>query len=129
MLRLALQAQGFQQGGIAPDIIRVFDQVAAHGLPAIEIGKSYAALGAHSKHHNVAFRVCEAVSASGYDKAGDFVLEAKIMSPAASDLFDSREKVTLIAKIIVLAPMAEALDYAVPAGMTLMSGEHVILPL
>jgi len=77
----------------------------------------------------VALGVCEAVSASGYDKAGDFVLDAKTMSLAASDLFESSGKVTLIAKVVVLAPMAEALDYAVPAGMVLQAGEHVIVPL
>jgi primosomal protein N' (replication factor Y) len=80
-------------------------------------------------HLKAAFRVCEALSASGYDKAGNFVLEAKFMSQAASDLFETREKVTLIAKVVVLAPMAGALDYAVPAGMTLQAGEHVIVPL
>ena len=51
------------------------------------------------------------------------------MSPAASDLFEPLEKVTLIAKVVVLAPMAEALDYAVPSGMELQAGEHVIVPL
>ncbi|MFT4074930.1 MAG: primosomal protein N' [Asticcacaulis sp.] len=51
------------------------------------------------------------------------------MSLAARDLFQNRESITRIAKVIVLAPMAEALDYAVPAGMDLAAGEHVIVPL
>ncbi|MDI7775569.1 primosomal protein N' [Asticcacaulis sp. EMRT-3] len=34
-----------------------------------------------------------------------------------------------IARIVVLAPMNEALDYRVPEGMTLMAGDHVIVPL
>lgn len=51
------------------------------------------------------------------------------MSLAARDLFQNRESITRIAKVIVLAPMAEALDYAVPMGMDLQAGEHVIVPL
>jgi primosomal protein N' (replication factor Y) len=73
--------------------------------------------------------VCEALSASGYDKAGDFVLDAKTMSPAPSDPSLFSEKLTTIVKVVVLAPMAEALDYALPAGMSLAAGEHVIVPL
>lgn len=34
-----------------------------------------------------------------------------------------------IAKVVVLAPMAEALDYRVPDGMQLAAGDHVIVPL
>lgn len=51
------------------------------------------------------------------------------MSPAAPDLFAARERLTLIAKVVVLAPMAEALDYAIPQGMTLKAGDHVVVPL
>ena len=41
----------------------------------------------------------------------------------------SGDNLTLIAKVVVLAPMAEALDYAVPAGLTLVIGQHVLVPL
>ncbi len=51
------------------------------------------------------------------------------MSPAAPDMFQMREALTLTAKVAVLAPMAEALDYAVPEGMVLAAGDHVIVPL
>ncbi len=34
-----------------------------------------------------------------------------------------------IAKIVVLAPMSEALDYAVPVGLRLSIGDHVLVPL
>ncbi len=51
------------------------------------------------------------------------------MSTAPVELSLFRGKVTLIAKVVVLAPMAEALDYAVPGSMDLVAGEHVIVPL
>ncbi len=51
------------------------------------------------------------------------------MSLAAPDMFQTREDLTLLAKVVVLAPMAEALDYSVPDGMELAAGDHVIVPL
>ncbi|MGA9659336.1 MAG: primosomal protein N' [Asticcacaulis sp.] len=58
------------------------------------------------------------------------------MSPPPPELFDSREKdpavgqaSCLVAKVVVLAPIAEALDYAVPDGMSLSAGAHVLVPL
>ncbi len=54
------------------------------------------------------------------------------MSLAAPDMFQTREALTmpaLVAKVVVLAPMAEALDYRVPEGMIVAPGEHVVVPL
>ena len=51
------------------------------------------------------------------------------MSLAAPDMFQTREVLSLIAKVVVLAPMAEALDYRVPEGMELAAGDHVVVPL
>ena len=51
------------------------------------------------------------------------------MSLAAPVPSQSGDNLTLIAKVVVLAPMAEALDYAVPAELNLAIGEHVLVPL
>ncbi|MBW8880363.1 MAG: primosomal protein N' [Asticcacaulis sp.] len=56
------------------------------------------------------------------------------MSPSSPALAISRENLTLlppraIAKVAVLAPMAEALDYAIPETMELAAGDHVTVPL
>ena len=51
------------------------------------------------------------------------------MSLAAPVPSQSGDNLTLIAKVVVLAPMVEALDYAIPAGMSLAIGEHVLVPL
>ncbi|EGF92233.1 primosomal protein N [Asticcacaulis biprosthecium C19] len=51
------------------------------------------------------------------------------MTPVTEYLADSREKLTLTAKVVVLAPVPEALDYAVPDGMDIAIGDHVVVPL
>lgn len=51
------------------------------------------------------------------------------MSLAAPVPSQSGDNLTLIAKVVVLAPMAEALDYALPAELNLAIGEHVLVPL
>ncbi|MDV6331609.1 primosomal protein N' [Asticcacaulis sp. 201] len=51
------------------------------------------------------------------------------MSPPALPLLPGNGRIAKIVKVVVLAPMAEALDYAMPDGMLLRAGEHVMVPL
>lgn len=56
------------------------------------------------------------------------------MSPSTHSLSLFRESLTIVppqavAKVVVMAPMAEALDYIVPDGMALSPGDHVTVPL
>ena len=51
------------------------------------------------------------------------------MTVAVPELPLLREDSRLVAKVAVLAPMDSALDYAVPDGMSLQAGEHVLVPL
>ena len=51
------------------------------------------------------------------------------MTVAVPELPLLREAATTVAKVVVLAPMDSALDYAVPDGMILQPGEHVLVPL
>ncbi len=51
------------------------------------------------------------------------------MSSAAPDMFQTGDELTLVVKVVVLAPMAEALDYRLPDGMELAAGDHVVVPL
>ena len=51
------------------------------------------------------------------------------MSLAVPELTFSLSDERLVAKVVVLAPMAEALDYLVPDTMHLVPGEHVLVPL
>ena len=51
------------------------------------------------------------------------------MSLAAPNMLQPREALRLVARVVVLAPMAEALDYLVPDDMHLEAGDHVVVPL
>jgi primosomal protein N' (replication factor Y) len=55
------------------------------------------------------------------------------MSLATSSASLPREQsaslTALLARVVVLAPMAEALDYLVPDGLDLSPGDHVVVPL
>jgi primosomal protein N' (replication factor Y) len=51
------------------------------------------------------------------------------MSVAVSEFPIQRQETRIVAKVAVLAPMAEALDYLVPDGWQLAAGEHVVVPL
>ncbi|MGZ3304668.1 MAG: primosomal protein N' [Asticcacaulis sp.] len=55
---------------------------------------------------------------------------ASTLVPVAGDLLaPDAPAASLIAKVCVLAPMPEALDYLVPEGLRLEAGDHVLAPL